>query len=83
MYRVTDRGVCVCRGEGEIELATSLFAGRCRGVDDMNLSSERCEGYGLLLGPIEALSVGIPKRGGVGLVRHLLGGVKDSLEVGD
>ena len=69
----------MCRGEGDAELATSLAASCFRGV--MKSCSERCPGAGLLLELNEALSSGIPKRGGVGLDRYLLGGVKDGCKI--
>ena len=75
MCRVMDRGLCVRLDEGEVELASSLLANSFRGV--MNSCSERCPEVGLLLEPSEAFAGGITKRGGVGLVRYLLGGVKD------
>ena len=48
----------------------------------MKSCRERCEGNGLLLFvPVIALSGAIPKSGGVGLVKYLLGGVKDSFQI--
>ena len=71
----------MCLSEGEVELASSLHAKSFRGV--MNLCSERCPEVGLLLELFGAFAGGITKRGGVGLVRYLLGGVKDSCKTGD
>jgi hypothetical protein len=72
----------VRRGEGVLELAISFLGNSLRGVVDIKSCMECCEGNGLLLlVPIAALSGGIPKRGGVGLVRYLLGGVKDNCQM--
>jgi hypothetical protein len=73
---VAVRGVCVGQDEGVCALARSPFVRDFRGVDGTSFRiSGRCELTGLL--PlIKCLSGGMLNRGGVGLVKNLLGGVK-------
>jgi hypothetical protein len=68
----------VQRGEVVLELARSLLANSFRGVVVTYFRiSEPCELIGLLLTPTVLFSGGMAKRGGVGLVKYLLGGVKE------
>jgi hypothetical protein len=61
-----------------LELARFLLANSFQGVVVTYFRiSELCELIGLLLTPTVLFSGDMPKRGGVGLVKYLLGGVKE------